>query len=97
LTLAGWNQASPLFTHPVPQPTKFKIVVTSKDYSVWEPNMKGPTSALVIVGVAGDIWSIGPELQITNLSTGYFKSGLSFKLIQTDKHWDLQSDGTMKR
>lgn len=58
--------------------------------------MQGPTKADVMVGVSGDIYRIDQELQIKDLSTGFFKSGMSFTVIQTDKHWELQPDETIK-
>jgi hypothetical protein len=96
LTPDGWDKASRLFTHPTRQPQKLQILVSGNGYSVWEPNMKSPTSALVIVGVAGDIYRIDQEMRITDTSIGS-KSFMGFKVVQTNNHWELQPDGKMKK
>jgi hypothetical protein len=70
-------------------------MVTENDYSVWDPVMKGPSSALVIVGVTGDIWRVDTEMRVSrDPSSRGPKSGIAYKLIQTDKHWDLGADGS---
>jgi hypothetical protein len=94
LTESGWNKAGIWFAHPSLHPQRAEILVTENGYSVWDPVMKGPSSALVIVGVTGDIWRVNTQMRVSrDPSSRGPKSAIAYKLIQTDKHWDPGPDG----
>lgn len=93
----GWRKGSVFFVHPTRRSTTPTIFVTDNEYSVWDPVMKGPNSALVIVGVTGDVWQIDPSMQIKRRSSAASpKTGIAYKLVRTEKHWVLGADGQLK-
>src|SRR5436190_1862095 len=57
LTEAGWRAADAFFVRPVEPPEDKVILVIDKDFSVWDPTVKG-TSARVIVGGVGIVWKL---------------------------------------
>jgi hypothetical protein len=94
LTESGWNKAGIWFAHPPLPPQRAEILVTENGYSVWDPVMKGPSSALVIVGVTGDIWRVNTQMRVSrDPSSRSPKSAMAYKLIQSNKHWDPAPDG----
>jgi hypothetical protein len=94
LTSSGWNKSAIWFAHPPVSPRRTALLVTDNSYSVWDPVMKGPNVALVIVGVTGDVWRISSKMQVSrDPSSQGPKSGIAYKLIQTDKHWEIGPDG----
>ncbi len=96
LTPEGWNKANAFFVRSTTPPTKRIILVIDKDFSVWDPVVKGNT-ADVIVGVHG-ICEINSELRSSRwppAATG--KDGAFWKLVLTNKHWELGTDGNAAR
>jgi hypothetical protein len=93
LTSGGWQNGNTFLVRAVPQPQSFSILVTGNNYSVWEPHLTSSSAADVIVGVSGDIWKIDSAMHVTrDPSSQAFKSGIVYRLVLSDKHWELDSD-----
>ncbi|HEY3770429.1 MAG TPA: hypothetical protein VGN44_17280 [Candidatus Angelobacter sp.] len=92
LTGEGWLNGNKFFVRAMPPPQNFSILVTANDYSVWPPFPANSPSANVIVGVS-DIWKVDSTMHVTRSSSPkYFKSGIGYKVVLSDKHWELGAD-----
>jgi hypothetical protein len=58
--------------------------VIAKDYSVWDPWVKG-TTAQVNAGLSGILGEIEPQMRFTKHSTTAIKEGFFFNLVLTQK------------
>lgn len=96
LTPEGWSKSNVFFVRSTAPPAKRKILVIDRDFSVWDPVIKG-NAAEVIVGVHG-ICEINSDLRFSRWPpspTG--KDGAFWKLVLTDKHWEPGKDGRAPR
>jgi hypothetical protein len=94
LTIEGWNKAAASFLKPTPAPTQKTILVTAKDFSVWDPAFRSDTRADVIVGVTGKIWKIDPQVKFSEYSSPTeVKTSLYYTVVLDNKHWELGPNG----
>ena len=90
LSPKGWRQADTFFFKPVLPPKDKQITVIYKDYSVWEPVMKGSTAELTVGYLP--VGKIDAALRFTPAQ--YYKEGVTYRLVLTDKHWELGTGDT---
>jgi len=94
LTPEGWNKAAGYFVRATPPSREKTILVTAKDFSVWDPVFRSEIKADVIVGVVGRIWKIDSRMNFSPYSPpGEVKTSFFYTVIRTNKHWELGPDG----
>ncbi len=91
ITPEGWRKASTFFVRPSRPSRDIRVFVVYRDYAVWNPVIKGTTATVMM-----DIYSEGridSALRYTPPDAHSYKSGIMFKLVLTDKYWELGPHG----
>ncbi len=90
ISLQGWRKASTFFASPTPPNPQINLVfVVYKDYAVWEPTIKGASAEAMM-----DIYDEGridSKLRYLAPARHAYKSGILFKLMLTDTHWEFDT------
>ena len=90
LTDGGWRAADLFFARPIEPPKERIICVIYGDFAVRDPTVKDDT-AEVIVGTAGTLWKIDPQMRLGTCSDQEKDFWLN-KLVLTHKHWEFGPD-----
>jgi hypothetical protein len=82
LTPEGWKSAERSFVRTLPLPKSKIILVTAKDYSVWDPIFRTEDRADVMVAVS-TIWKIDSRMSLKQYSSpNESKSGFVYTVIR---------------
>jgi hypothetical protein len=90
LTAEGWQKANAFWVHPSQRPRNNEVTVIYKNFSVYEPAMKGSYTAEVKVEFLPQ-GVINSQLRFTPSQT--YKAAAIYRLVLTDKHWELGAPG----
>jgi hypothetical protein len=94
LTPEGWKKGSAFFVKPIARPQSYTIIVID-DSSVWPAWVQGDT-AQVMIGI-DEVGRIDSQLRYVPPNANFSKEGALWKLVRSESHWELGSDGTTVR
>ena len=83
LTAEGWAKADGFFVHPVPMPHEKRVVVVSKDYSVYEVSVKEDRAE--VYNDFEDLGSIDSALRYTAPPSGFLETTTVYHLVTLDR------------
>lgn len=80
LTPEGWAKADEFFVRPVPTPPEKRVVVISKDYSVYEASVKEDRAE--VCNDYEDLGRIDSALHYTAPPSGFLKTTATYHLVR---------------
>lgn len=96
LTPEGWQQARSFFVRSTTFSSETPIVVIGNTYAVWDPIVlpNGITEVAVEIHL---VVQIDSKLRFTLDAHRYYKNSRHFKLVFSDRHWELGAKGNASK
>lgn len=92
----GWQEARSFFVRSSPFTSRGRIFVIGKSYFVWDPMTIPPGTTTVSVEV-DPVGQIDSKLRFIPPARSYYKNSRYFKLVFTDKRWEMGHEGEAAR
>jgi len=92
LNPAGWQEARKFFVRSSDFVPGATIFVIEESYAVWDP-MKLPDGTTDVTVEIHPVGNLDSKLRLTLPSHSYYKTARHFKIVFTDKRWEIRKQG----